>query len=603
MSDRPVDEAKIFNGSDPQAVPQELLSGDRPHERLGQWPATAISGNDITSSCLYASAIATVYAHALAPLVLLIIAAVLYLYRKIYTEVVEALPLNGGTYNCLLNSTRKFSASVAACMTLLSYMATAVLSAKTGAEYLKCLLPFMPPVEVTAVVLACFACLTIIGITESARVALGIFFLNIGTLTFFIVYASVVLIQSGGSIFLMNFSQVIEGNTWVKNLFFGFSAALLGVTGFESSANFVEEQQPGVFRKTLRNMWLVVTIFNPIIVLLALGIMTVPEIVGARDALLSHLGLNIGGQTLHTIVVIDAFLVLSGAVLTSFVGVTGLVHRMTLDQCFPSFFLKKNRRGTYHRIILGFLFLTISILYLTRGNMLSLAGVYTISFLSVMTLFGIGNILLKINRKELKRTYRASWLTVIVGVLATTVGIVGNIIIDPYFLFYFVVYFIPAVLLVSIMYARIPILKAFLGVANELLGKIFVWRTIIIDKITDITNIRVVLFIRGAKLTRLSKAFDYIERNESSRKVLVVHLHADVASSEEEDILKNLKIMEELFPDLTIEYISRSGQFNSETVDALSRELGVPKNNMFIGAPEAKHSFSLQDLGGVRVIF
>lgn len=91
-----------------------------------------------------------------------------------------------------------------------------------------------------------------------------------------------------------------------------------------------------------------------------------------------------------------------------------------------------------------------------------------------MTLFGIGNILLKINRKELKRTYRASWLTVIVGVLATTVGIVGNIIIDPYFLFYFAVCFIPAVLLVRVMYARIPILRAFLGVANELRGRIFV---------------------------------------------------------------------------------------------------------------------------------
>ena len=61
----------------------------------------------------------------------------LYLYRKIYTEVVEALPLDGGAYNCLLNCTRKFDASFAACLTLLSYLATAVISAKTGVEYLK----------------------------------------------------------------------------------------------------------------------------------------------------------------------------------------------------------------------------------------------------------------------------------------------------------------------------------------------------------------------------------------------------------------------------------------------------------------------------------
>ena len=34
----------------------------------------------------------------------------------------------------------------------------------------------------------------------------------------------------------------------------GFSSAMLGITGFETSANFIEEQEPGVYAKTLRNM-------------------------------------------------------------------------------------------------------------------------------------------------------------------------------------------------------------------------------------------------------------------------------------------------------------------------------------------------------------
>ncbi len=29
---------------------------------------------------------------------------------------------------------------------------------------------------------------------------------------------------------------------------------MLGITGFETSANFIEEQEPGVYAKTLRNM-------------------------------------------------------------------------------------------------------------------------------------------------------------------------------------------------------------------------------------------------------------------------------------------------------------------------------------------------------------
>lgn len=585
------------------AAPHELLSGERHHERLGPWPATAISGNDITSSCLYVAAIATVYAHALAPVALLLVAGVLHLYRKVYTEVVEALPLNGGVYNCLLNSTRKFSAAVGACLTLLSYLATAVISAKTGVTYLETLSPGLPVMEATALVLALFAGLTILGITESARVALAIFILNLATLGLFLLWAFAAVAGNGLAVLAANWGGLLQENRWVENLFLGFSAALLGVSGFESSANFVEEQRPGVFRQTLRNMWLAVTVLNPLIVLAALALLPVAEIVEAKDSLLSRLGHEVGGPFLHTLIVLNAFLVLSGAVLTSFVGVTGLIHRMTLDQCLPRFFLKTNRRGTHHRIILGFLGLTVSILYLTGGRLLSLAGVYTISFLGVMTLFGIGNILLKVNRRELKRTYRAGWLTVVGAVLATTAGIVGNIVIDIDFLLYFAIYFIPAVLLVSVMYARIPILKAFLGLANELLEKIFIWRTVIIDKITDITDIRVVLFIRGGKLARLAKAFEYIVRNEASRRVTAVHLYREHCPQEVREIEESLAVMRELYPDLTIELISRPGQFNAETVEELSRELDVPKNYMFIGAPEAKHSFSIQDLGGVRVIF
>jgi hypothetical protein len=47
------------------------------------------------------------------------------------------------------------------------------------------------------------------------------------------------------------------------DIYYGFSLALLGVSGFETSSNYIEEQGPGVFPKTLRNMWYVVSLFNP----------------------------------------------------------------------------------------------------------------------------------------------------------------------------------------------------------------------------------------------------------------------------------------------------------------------------------------------------
>ena len=112
-----------------QASAPQWLNFMKKHKvQLGTWEATAICGNDITSSCLYVAAISATYAGAYAPISLLMVAVVLYLYRNVYAEVGDALPLNGGAYNCLLNTTTKAKASVAACMTLLSYIATAVIS-------------------------------------------------------------------------------------------------------------------------------------------------------------------------------------------------------------------------------------------------------------------------------------------------------------------------------------------------------------------------------------------------------------------------------------------------------------------------------------------
>jgi len=46
---------------------RELILGtEQKKKRLGQWLATGICGNDITSSCLYVAAIAAVYAGVLA---------------------------------------------------------------------------------------------------------------------------------------------------------------------------------------------------------------------------------------------------------------------------------------------------------------------------------------------------------------------------------------------------------------------------------------------------------------------------------------------------------------------------------------------------------
>ena len=160
-------------------------------KKLNELESTAICGNDISSSVLYVSALAIAFAGQYAWITLLIVSVVLFLFRKIYGEVVGAMPLNGGAYNALLNTTSKLMASFAATLTILSYMATAVISANEAIHYLHHLIPSMPIIIATVGLLMFFALLTIGGITESAKVAVGIFLfhlLSLVVLTLFIVF-------------------------------------------------------------------------------------------------------------------------------------------------------------------------------------------------------------------------------------------------------------------------------------------------------------------------------------------------------------------------------------------------------------------------------
>src|SRR5579885_949245 len=421
--------------------------------KLGQWSATAICGNDILSSALYVSGIAIIFAGVYAPLVLLFIAFVLFLYKFVYTEVVEALPVNGGAYNCLLNGTSKTIAATAGITTFLSYIATAVISAMTAVEYVQTLLP-IPVIPITIALLGVFALLVISGIKDSAKVAFLIFSFHVIFLTLFLVLGLLYFLH-GKSDFAQNLSQTLpiihQQGGLLPSLYLAFSASLLGVSGFESSANFVEEQAPGVFRKTLRNMLIGVAIFNPLIALISLNSLRFAAIANAKDFLLADVAHVLGGPVFQYLIVADAFLVLAGAVLTAYVGVSGLLSRMAADACIPNIFSLQNKRGSYPLVVVMFFVLCSSILLITHGQLLTLAGVYTIAFLGVMTLFAFGNLILKETRKELRRTFHAPVLVVLLAFLTTFFGILGNIRIDTNNLHFFEIYFIPLFLLIFVV--------------------------------------------------------------------------------------------------------------------------------------------------------
>lgn len=574
------------------------------HAKLNELEATAVCGNDITSSCLYVSALTILHAGKWAPLALIIVAAVLFLYRKIYAEVVGALPLNGGAYNALLNTTSKKVASLAACLTLLSYMATAVISASEAMHYVHSLWHALPVIPATVVLLAVFMVLTIMGIGESARVAVVIFVIHISTLILLLGLGGLYVFRNGTEVLFANFSTPMEVSI-PRALFFGFAAAMLGISGFESSANFVEEQDRGVFPKTLRNMWGAVSFFNPSMALMALALVPIALVGENAEALLSYMGLIAGGRWLSIVVSIDAALVLSGAVLTSYVGVTGLVTRMTLDRCLPQHLLKTNRRGTTHRIIIAFFVLAVSVLLLTGGDLGALAGVYTISFLAVMALFGVGNILLKVKRARLPRPTIASWPAVFVAITAVLAALIGNVLLNPAYLRVFLAYFVPAVLIVGIMLGRIEILRGILfmirSASEAITSRATLATKTIRERIDSINSQRFVFFTRGDSIANLNEAMLYVRRNEHTNRVRVVIVYSDKKEIPAR-LSEDLEFLDEAYPEIDIEYVEVEGEFGPELIDKLSRKWRIPTNFMFIGSPGDHFPYRLEEFGGVRLI-
>lgn len=576
-----------------------------PHTKLNQWFATAICGNDILSSTFYVSGIAIAFAGIFAPLVLLFIGVVLFLYKSVYTEVVEALPTNGGAYNCLLNASSKTFASVAGTMTLLSYMATAVISGKTAIEYLSSAIA-IPVIPLTIVLLLGFALLVISGIKDSAKVALGIFAFHIIVLIAFVLFGAWHYFSGGHSYFMQNIvsTKVLIASIGglLPALFFGFSTSLLGVSGYESSANFVEEQAPGVFRKTLRNMLIGVAIFNPLTALVALNVMPFDLIIKSKDFLLSDVARMMGGTIFQYIIVADAFLVLAGAVLTAFVGVSGLIYRMTTDGCFPNFLSYENKKGSYPFIIILFFLLCTSVLLITKGDLLSLAGVYTIAFLSVMSLFALGNLIMRETRTELKRTYHAPLIFVMLAFGATVAGVFGNIRISPANIEYFMVYFVPAMTVVF-LFLKLDWFFQFLLRFTKYLRKI---DDFVLKHFDDLTNGRFVVFIHH--VNRLYEILEYINTNETGRNIVLIHCN----NGDKEQYDKSLKELKEVlpslkkagaFPHFNISVVYKNEPFGPELISKVSKEYKVRTNRVLIGSIHEEHPFDYAQLGGVRIIF
>lgn len=263
-----------------------------------------------------------------------------------------------------------------------------------------------------------------------------------------------------------------------------------------------------------------------------------------------------------------------------------------------SIFPQKSSRGTTHRIIIAFFLLCVSVLVITEGDLPALAGVYTISFLAVMALFGLGNLFLKTTRARLPRPSSAPLLSVLIAIGAVVIGLIGNCLMNMHYLLIFLEYFVPALVLVTIMLERTTILKGFLFVVRSML-MFFVKRMTATSQTIraqiDSINSQQIVFTRGDNLANLNQAMLYVQRNEDTNRIKVVN----VVRKEEDtpaNLPKDLAFLNEAYPDIDIEFVPIVGSFGPDLITQLSEQWKIPPNLMFIGSREIISSTGLQIL-------
>ena len=109
-----------------------------------------------------------------------------------------------------------------------------------------------------------------------------------------------------------------------------------------------------------------------------------------------------------------------------------------------------------------------------------------------------------------------------------------------------------------------------------------------------------VFFTKGDDVAIINKVMQYVQNNESTKKLKIVNINND--HENHALLISDLKVLDRAYPEIDIEFIELDGVFGPAIIDKLSNQWNIPKNFMFIGSPGDRFSYRVSELGGVRLI-
>ena len=385
------------------------MESNRAKSDLNWLIAAGVVGADIGTSVFYGTGILFPIVGYLAPLFVLTACFCMWIFKRTYEEGLAMSPYNGGAYSMILRSVGKRVAVFAGALTFVSYLATASVSSLAGAFYFSSLfennLGQNQVVWISFIPVVFFALLNIKGIKEPAKLVTLIAIAHFSLLAIICVWGLLYIAIYWDSIDFHKFSDFSSYPMELKasTLAYGFAAAFLGITGFESAAQIVESLKTPTL-KTVQKLYKVVIIAvsltAPLISLLCLIILSPKEVQENMNYLLSGLGSKIGGRFLLNIIVIDATLTLFAATNTAFIGFIGLATTMAKHGNLPQVYLKRISHifpgvEGYPVTALSLMLIIMVMSALVAGELSIATKVYEIAFLGVMVSFAVGTVLMR----------------------------------------------------------------------------------------------------------------------------------------------------------------------------------------------------------------
>ncbi|KAH8922094.1 hypothetical protein BT69DRAFT_1220705 [Atractiella rhizophila] len=572
---------------------EDRMKEDEKKRTLGAWTASAVASNAVTGSIFYAFPPLTAAIGVYSPISLTIATLLLFLYRPIMSRLATAFPHAGSNYLYLLNTTSKSFAVLAAALTLLDYLLTALTTSSTAAVYIasSTSLPF-PTFVLPILIILFFSVGTLAGVRDGYRTALFVSSLHALSVGVLAVAGVVTWAKNGGDILKSNWEdrKVRSASGIAKTIFDGICIAFLGLTGFECAPECITSVQPKDYSRVLRNLHIPAMLFNGPLLLITYAVLTDVDLQESGN-ILATLGSRAGGRWLEIWIVTDAAVVLSFGVLTGILSTISLIQRLSVDRVIPSFFTQEvTWAKTPPWSILAFVFLSGVLYATTAADIVIISQIFTVVWLTVMFLFPVAYIFLVLKRPSIIPSgENYIWLALFTVILIVVVT-VNNLVLNIKTLLFFSAYSAVVWGFLEASRRKAGLLKILHYVASNgrwIRTRRSNWSTRLGTMIVAQRKEPVCILIKTDNIHTLLSCLLYVSRNEDTSLVWLIHCY-DKIESVPSELEANHKILDEAFPDITVDLVFVQAQFSPQTVNAISAKLEVPMGNMFMNASKVK---------------